>query len=219
MHVRLSYILIIVGFFNLHANSLQEVFKEESFKKNIQISGALDTLNQFQSQLKLSREYALNCLPLVSQVKPESLLNTMKDQCKTLLKNDQARYLFLGEIYYRVGWALYKEATYKNIGLDLMEYGIGYLDLENEPNIQFELHRVFRKTEHCAIYHEYSALEKYLEFEKTRLLYDYPNDIEVQFYFPKIEEWFMKKEESSNVFQRLFSNFSKMESTCLSSSR
>lgn len=218
MNYRLSYFLVLLSFFNLHASSLKLIFSDDDFKKNIQFSGSLDTLNQFQAQLEQSREYALNCLPLIHQSEPSELLNNIKGQCKSLLKDNHSQYLFLGEMYYRIGWALYLEATHKNIGLDLMEYGIGYLDLENEPDIQFELHRVFRKTEHCTIYHEYSALQRYLELEKTRLLYDYPDDIEVQFYFPIIEDWFKRKKESSNVFQKLFSNFSKMESTCFSPS-
>lgn len=177
-----------------------------------------DSIDQFEPELDSARRLASKCFDKIGHSVKDSLPQILFSSCRLLLNptTNQLRHFYLGEMHYRIGQAFYEAGDERKLGLDLMELGIGYYDLEYEPNIQFELHRFFRKIEHCAIYSEFSAIEVFIDTESRFLSKNYPHDIELNFYKPYVTAWVKAKKEQSNFFRTIFSKFSQMDDVCTS---
>lgn len=203
---------------SLWGQSLQASIKDSRFIQIIDSGSVLDSLDQFQTELDSARNLSTRCLQLVQETPIKDLKSEIKSSCSKLLnpQSNILRHFYIGEMYYRIGQAMYRGSEFTNPGLDLMEYGVGYYQLENEPEVQFELHRMVRQVEHCLIYSEFSAVDEFIAQEKLRLTREYPNDIEVNFFIPKIESWVDKRSQETFFMKKWMSLLSKMDQTCRS---
>lgn len=214
------FILSLLFCASIWGKDLQRSIQEPRFKQVLDSGSILDSIDQFQTELDSSRILSAQCLNLIQKSPISDLKSAIKSTCSPLLnpQSNILRHFYIGEMYYRIGLAMYRASDFTNPGLDLMEYGIGYYQLENEPEVQFELHRMVRQVEHCLIYSEFRAVEDFIPQEKARLTKEYPNDIEVNFFIPKIESWVAQKSKETFIAKKWMSLLSKMDQTCRSTS-